>query len=99
GAITDAMVEPGGIAPQPRPAQGDHTTGLAMVAAVLAALRLVERTGKGQVVDVSLFATAAWTMATDLAPTLVDGRPVTKRDRHHLIAALANRFCCGDDRW
>ena len=47
GAITDSMTEPGGIAPQPRPAQGDHTTGLAMVAAVLAALRMVERTGRG----------------------------------------------------
>ncbi len=99
GGITDAMIEPGGVAPLPRPAQGDHTTGIAMVAPILAALRLVERTGEGQVVDVSLLATAMWTMATDLAPTLVDGRPVTKRDRHHLITALGNRFRCGDDRW
>jgi crotonobetainyl-CoA:carnitine CoA-transferase CaiB-like acyl-CoA transferase len=99
GAITDAMTEPGGIAPNPRTAQGDHTTGLAMVAAILAALRLVDRTGRGQVVDVSLLATAAWTMASDLAATLIDGRSPTKRDRHHLIAPLANRFRCGDDRW
>ena len=99
GAITDAMTEPGGIAPQPRTAQGDHTTGLAMVAAILAALRLVDRTGQGQVVDVSLLATAAWTMASDLAATLIDGRSPSKRDRHHLIAPLANRFRCGDDRW
>ena len=27
GAITDSMTEPGGVAPQPRPAQGDHTAG------------------------------------------------------------------------
>ena len=99
GAITDAMTEPGGVAPMPRPAQGDHTTGIAMVAAILAGLRVAERTGEGPVVDVSLFATAAWTMASDLAPTLVDGRPVTKRDRHHLISPLANRFRCQDDRW
>lgn len=66
---------------------------------VHAALRLVDRTGGGQVVDVSLLATAAWTMASDLAPTLVDGRSPSKRDRHHLIAPLANRFRCGDDRW
>jgi crotonobetainyl-CoA:carnitine CoA-transferase CaiB-like acyl-CoA transferase len=51
------------------------------------------------VVDVSLFATAAWTMASDLAPTLVDGAPVRKRDRHHLITPLGNRFRCRDDRW
>ena len=70
-----------------------------MVAAILAALRLVDRTGEGQVVDVSLLATAAWTMASDLAATLVDGRSPSKRDRHHLIAPLANRFRCADDRW
>jgi crotonobetainyl-CoA:carnitine CoA-transferase CaiB-like acyl-CoA transferase len=99
GAITDAMTEPGGVAPMPRPAQGDHTTGLAMVAAILAGLRVADRTGEGPVVDVSLFATAAWTMASDLAPTLVDGAPVRKRDRHHLITPLGNRFRCRDDRW
>lgn len=99
GAITDSMTEPGGVAPQPRPAQGDHSTGLALVAAILAALRLVEKTGEGQVVDVSLLATAAWTMASDLSATLIDGRQPSKRDRHHLITPLANRFRCGDDRW
>lgn len=99
GSVTDAMTEPGGVAPNPRPAQGDHTTALAMVAAIFAALRVAERSGTGPVVDVSLLATAAWTMATDLAPTLVDGRPVTKRDRHHLITPIGNRFRCADDRW
>lgn len=99
GSITDAMTEPGGIAPNPRPAQGDHTTGLAMVASILAAMRLVDQTGEGQVVDVSLMATAAWTMASDLSATLIDGRQPTKRDRHHLISPTANRFRCSDDRW
>ena len=47
GAITDSMSEPGGVAPNPRTAQGDHTTGLALVASILAALRLVEQTGEG----------------------------------------------------
>ena len=99
GGITDAMIEPGGVAPAPRPAQGDHAAGIALVAGILAALRLVERTGEGQVVDASLFGMAAWTMATDVAPALVDGRQPSRRDRRHLISALANRFCCGDDRW
>jgi crotonobetainyl-CoA:carnitine CoA-transferase CaiB-like acyl-CoA transferase len=99
GAVTDSMTEPGGDAINPRPAQGDHTTGLAMVAAILAALRLAEQTGQGQVVDVSLMGTAAWTMATDLSAPLIDGRMPTKRDRRHLISPLANRFRCSDDRW
>ncbi|MFK8024184.1 MAG: CaiB/BaiF CoA transferase family protein [Ilumatobacter sp.] len=99
GSITDAMSEPGSAAPNPRPAQGDHTTGLALVASILAALRMVDQTGEGQVVDVSLMATAAWTMATDLSAVLIDGRQPTKRDRHHLITPLANRFRSSDDRW
>src|SRR5207237_9480444 len=41
----------------------------------------------------------AWTMPTDLSAILIDGRAPTKRDRHHAIAPLANRFRCGDDRW
>jgi crotonobetainyl-CoA:carnitine CoA-transferase CaiB-like acyl-CoA transferase len=99
GAITDTGIEPGGEAPQPRAAQGDHTTGIAMVTGILAALRLAEREGVGQVVDASLMGTAAWTMMTDLSASLVDGRQGSKRDRRHLISALGNRFRCADDRW
>jgi crotonobetainyl-CoA:carnitine CoA-transferase CaiB-like acyl-CoA transferase len=99
GSVTDSMTEPGAAAPNPRTAQGDHTTSLAMVASILGALRLVETTGEGQVVDVSLLATAAWTMASDLSAVLIDGRQPTKRDRRHLITPLANRFRCSDDRW
>lgn len=99
GAITDSMTEPGGEAPAPRTAQGDHATSLALVAAILAAMRLVDRTGEGQVVDVSLLATATWTMASDLAAVLVDGKPPTKRDRHHRLTPLATSLRCRDDRW
>ena len=38
-----------------RPAQGDHTTGLAMVGAILGALRLAEKSGEGQIVETSLY--------------------------------------------
>ena len=92
GAVIDAMIEPGQRRPDAPPAQGDHTAGLALVASILATLRLAERTGEGQAVDASLLGTAAWTMATDLSAVLIDGRELTKRDRHHLISPLANRF-------
>lgn len=82
-----------------RPAQGDHTTGLALVATILAALRLVDRTGEGQVVETSLFETAAWTLATDYSVTAVDGAPVRHRSRQQQITPLTNRYPCGDDRW
>ncbi|MBM3683988.1 MAG: CoA transferase [Actinobacteria bacterium] len=99
GGISDSSIEPGGPLPAPRPAQGDHTTGLALVAGILAALRRAERTGEGQAVDASLFGTAVWTMATDYAAAVIDHRNPSKRDRRHLITPLANRFRCADDRW
>lgn len=99
GGVTHSMTEPEGVAPHPRPAQGDHAVGMSLVAAVLAALRLVDQTGQGQVIDVTLLGMAAWTMATDLSAPLIDGREPTIRGRHHQITPLANRFRCGDDRW
>ena len=98
--LYDSMRESSdGIVSHARPAQGDHTTGLALVASILAALRLAERTGEGQVVEVSLYETAVWTLATDLGVAAADGAPVRHRSRHQLITPLANRYPCGDDRW
>ena len=98
--LYDSMRETSeGLVPQARPAQGDHTTGLALVASILAALRLVDQTGNGQVVEASLFETAAWTLASDLGVTAADGAPVRQRSRSHQITPLTNRYPCGDDRW
>ena len=88
-----------GPVPMARPAQGDHTTGLALLAAVLAALRMAERTGIGQVVETSLYETAIWTQASDYAVTAVDRAPVRHRGRHEMISPTANRYPCGDGRW
>lgn len=88
-----------GIVPMARPAQGDHTTGLAFVGSILAALRLAERSGTGQVVETSLYETAVWTQATDYAVTAIDQTPVRRRARKEMLAITANRFPCGDDKW
>jgi crotonobetainyl-CoA:carnitine CoA-transferase CaiB-like acyl-CoA transferase len=99
GAMVHTMTEPGNQAPRLRPAVGDHTAALALLSSILAALRMVERTGEGQVVDVSLYATAAWTMATDLAATLVDGQNPPTQGRRVRPHALHGAFRCGDERW
>lgn len=88
-----------GVVPMARPAQGDHTTGLAMVASMLAALRLAEKSGEGQVVETSLYETAVWTQATDYAVTAIDHAPVRRRARKEMLAITANRFPCGDGKW
>jgi crotonobetainyl-CoA:carnitine CoA-transferase CaiB-like acyl-CoA transferase len=98
GGLSQLMTEPGGAAPRVRPAQGDHTAALALSTAILAALRLAETQGEGQVVDVSLYATALWTMGTDLSPSLVDGHnppAIGRKGRPH---ALHGTFRTADDR-
>jgi crotonobetainyl-CoA:carnitine CoA-transferase CaiB-like acyl-CoA transferase len=98
--LYDAMREgDDGDVPMARPAQGDHTTGLALVGAILAALRLAERSGEGQVVETSLYETAIWTQASDFGVTAVDGAAVRRRSRHQQLAPAANRYPCGDGKW
>jgi crotonobetainyl-CoA:carnitine CoA-transferase CaiB-like acyl-CoA transferase len=98
--LYDSMREgPHGDVPMARPAQGDHTTGLALVGAILGALRLAERTGVGQVVETSLYETAVWTQASDYATTVVDHAPVRQRSRENMLLPTANRYPCGDDKW
>ena len=88
-----------GLVPMARPAQGDHTTGLAMVGAILGALRLAEKSGEGQVVETSLYEAAVWTQASDYAVTAIDHMPVRKRRRDELLTITGNRFPCGDGNW
>jgi len=64
-----------------RIAQGDHTTGINGLAATLAALRLRDLTGEGQVVEISLQQTGLYTIATDVSRTLMDGKAPKRFDR------------------
>jgi crotonobetainyl-CoA:carnitine CoA-transferase CaiB-like acyl-CoA transferase len=88
-----------GEVPNARPAQGDHTAGLALLGAILAGLRAAERTGQAQVVETSLFETAVWTQGIDFGTTAVDRAPVRRRGRHQMLKAEMNRYPCGDGKW
>lgn len=99
GGVSSAITDPGEAPPRAPAGQGDHTTGLAMVASILGALRLVDQTGEGQVVDVSLMATALWSMASEIAPTLVDRYQPSQRGRHEQVNPLNNRYPCADGKW
>ena len=98
--LYDAMREgEHGVVPMARPAQGDHTTGLALTTAILGALRLAEGTGEGQVVETSLYETAVWTQASDFAVTAVDKAPVRRRARKEQLTPMTNRYPCKDNHW
>ena len=60
-----------------RGAMGDRNGAMALAFGISAALLKRGRTGKGSVVDVSLLATAMWTLSSDLLAAL-NGAPVTR---------------------
>lgn len=80
-------------------ALGDHMTGLALLAAVLAALRAVEQTGRHQVVETSLLGTALWGASTDLSTTLIDGYQPSRRPRSRQLSPLNSVYPCAEDKW
>ena len=82
-----------------RTAAGDHTTSIAAVAAINAALIQALKTGKGQLVDVSLLRTGLYTLHTDLAIQLFFGRNASTRPRAEAYNPLTNFFRTKDDAW
>jgi crotonobetainyl-CoA:carnitine CoA-transferase CaiB-like acyl-CoA transferase len=95
-----AMTAPKGMDPfLLRSGVGDHTTSLATVSAILAALYERERTGEGRLVQTSLLATGVYVMSSDLAVQLKFGRVASARTRDNPINALSNFYRSSDGRW
>lgn len=99
GGIMSLMGEPGSPPPVFRPGQGDHPTGLALLSGILAALRVRDKTGEGQVVETALVRTAAWTVACDVAVALVDEEQPNKRARNQAFSPMNTTFQTKDGRW
>lgn len=78
---------------------GDHTTSLATVSAILAALYDRERTGEGRMVQTSLLATGTYVVGSDLAVQLSFGRLASNRPRNDPFDPLANFYQSRDGRW
>ncbi len=93
------MTTPDCDPPMPRNAVGDHTTAVAAVAGICAALLARARTGRGQVVDTSLYRTGIYIMSWDLSMQLRVGRIVPQLGRTQVNNPLVNPYRAGDGRW
>ncbi len=94
------MTAPKGAEPFQRTSGvGDHTTSLATVSAILAALYERARTGEGRLVQTSLLATGVYLMSSDMAVQLKLGRVASVRARDNPINALSNYYRSSDGRW
>lgn len=82
-----------------RPGFGDHTTALATLSAVLAAVHERTTTGKGRLVETSLIRAGAYVIGWDLAQQLRYGQVVTAQPRDERPGAISGFFRTADDRW
>ncbi len=81
-----------------RGALGDRNGALALAFGVAAALLKRTRTGAGSIVDVSLLATAMWTLSSDLLAALGGDEPKASSGRGPLVNPLVGVYRTKDDR-
>ena len=97
--IMGLLGEPDEAPPLCRGGQGDHTTALNILAAVLAALRMRDKTGEGQHCEITLQATGAWTIAGDYAAALLAKHQPPRISRKQPVTPMWNTYRTADGRW
>ena len=94
------LTTPKNETPMPiRTAAGDHTTSLATVAGILAALHERNATGKGRLVEMSLLRTGIYSVASDMSIQLRFGRVASTRPREAATNPIGNFFQTSDGTW
>jgi crotonobetainyl-CoA:carnitine CoA-transferase CaiB-like acyl-CoA transferase len=78
---------------------GDHISGLAAVAGLLAAVLEQRRTGRGRVVEVSLLRTGTYVLGWDLSLQATVGKVARAEARHSNQTPLMNSYRTADGRW
>ncbi len=95
-----SLTTPKGQSPIPmRVAVGDHTTGLALAAGILAAVVERNRTGKGRLIETSLLRTGIYCLGSDMAIQLRLGRIGSTRPREQTTSPLNSFYQTKCGRW
>lgn len=95
-----ALTVPKGQEPFPlRTAFGDHTTSMATAAGICAALVEAQRSGKGRLVESSLFRTGLYALGSDFAIQLFFKRVASTKGRHEQNVPMTNFFKTKDGHW
>jgi crotonobetainyl-CoA:carnitine CoA-transferase CaiB-like acyl-CoA transferase len=95
----DQQRDPDSPPASPRGGAGDHPAALALVSGVLAALRMRDQTGEGQIVDVNLQQVGLYVNGNDTAQSVVTGEVPPRHDRSSPRNPLWNFYRCADERW
>jgi crotonobetainyl-CoA:carnitine CoA-transferase CaiB-like acyl-CoA transferase len=82
-----------------RPGVGDHAAGMSLVCGILAALRVRDRSGEGQAIEVSLLQIGLYIQGNDFAQVLASGESPPTHDRAAPRNPLWNLYPTKDERW
>jgi crotonobetainyl-CoA:carnitine CoA-transferase CaiB-like acyl-CoA transferase len=96
--VASLLTPPGHELPPQPGAIGDHTTAQSALGAICAALVARQRTGRGQLISVSLLRAGIYTVGWDIGVALRGAR-VEPRDRLRAVNPLVNCYQAGDGRW
>ncbi len=81
-------------------AYSDYHTPLLQALAVLGALNLRRQSGRGRLIECSIFRSGVSTVAAELLECQVSGRLPERRDNHDPVAVPHNVYPCqGEDEW
>ena len=97
--VMDLMHEHNSAPNISRPAYGDSITSQSLLAGIMAALFIRERTGEGQEVEVSLFNTATWVLGADISGCLATGKDAARPQRQTMANPIRNIYPTSDKRW
>lgn len=97
--VMDLMHEPDNAPNISRPAYGDSITSQSLLAGVMAALFIRERTGEGQEVEVSLYNSAIYALGTDITGCLISGEDSVRPTRRTMSNPIRNIYPTMDNRW
>jgi crotonobetainyl-CoA:carnitine CoA-transferase CaiB-like acyl-CoA transferase len=97
--LAASLVPDGAEPPQQRGGMGDHSTALAAVGAVCAALVARQSTGRGQLVSTSLLRTGMYVLGWDLNIRLRYGHVAPPYTRHEIPNPMINSYRAADGRW
>jgi crotonobetainyl-CoA:carnitine CoA-transferase CaiB-like acyl-CoA transferase len=82
-----------------RPGYGDNITALSLLAGVMSALYIREKTGVAQEVEISLYNTAIWTLGFDISGCLISGDDPVRPQRSRMGNPIRNVYRTADQRW
>ena len=96
--LAHTLVPPGANPPANRSGQGDHVTGMSLVAGVSAALFDAQRTGEGRLVSTSLLRNGMYNIGWDIGIQLRFGKRESTRARENGRAPLMLNYFAGDGK-